>query len=49
MFDRADAWTVASADLRSRGKNSPLLGRTLPGRVLLTIADGRIAYEAPAD
>ena len=48
VFDRADAWTVAAADLRSRGRNSPLLGRTLPGRVLLTIADGRIAHEAPA-
>ena len=32
--------------LLSRGKNSPLLGRTLGGRVLLTVADGRIAYEA---
>ena len=49
VFDRADAWTVGAADLRSRGKNSPLLGRTLPGRVLLTIADGRIAHEAPED
>ena len=49
VFDRADAWTVGAADLRSRGRNSPLLGRTLPGRVLLTIADGRIAHEAPTD
>ena len=49
VFDRADAWTVSPADLHSRGKNSPLLGRSLPGRVLLTIADGRIAYEAPGD
>ena len=49
VFDRSDAWTVNAADLRSRGRNSPLIGRTLPGRVLLTIADGRIAHEAPAD
>jgi dihydroorotase len=49
VFDRADQWTASHADLRSRGKNSPLLGRPLPGRVLLTIADGRIAYEAPGD
>jgi dihydroorotase len=49
VFDRADQWTVSEADLRSRGRNSPLLGRTLPGRVLLTIADGRIAHEAPSD
>ena len=49
VFDRADSWTVGAAELRSRGRNSPLLGRTLPGRVLLTIADGRIAHEAPSD
>ena len=33
--------------LASRGKNSPLLGSELPGRVLVTIAGGRLAYEAP--
>ena len=49
VFDRADSWTVGASELRSRGRNSPLLGRTLPGRVLLTIADGRIAHEAPSD
>jgi dihydroorotase len=49
VFDRADAWTVNAAALRSRGRNSPLLGRTLSGRVLLTNANGRVAYEAPAD
>lgn len=46
VVDRADTWTVSAAGLASRGKNSPLLGMTLPGRVLLTIANGRIAYEA---
>jgi dihydroorotase len=49
VFDRSDTWTVSAADLRSRGRNSPLMGRSLPGRVLLTIADGRISHEAPAD
>ena len=49
VFDRADAWTVNATHLRSRGRNSPLIGRTLPGRVLLTVADGQIAYEAPSD
>ncbi len=34
--------------LRSKGKHSPLLGMELPGRVLLTMAGGRVAYEAPA-
>jgi dihydroorotase len=47
VFDRADSWRVAPESLLSRGKNSPLLGRDLPGRVLLTIAGGRLAYEDP--
>jgi dihydroorotase len=44
MFDRADRWRVEPETLRSRGHNTPLLGQSLPGRVLLTLADGRIAY-----
>jgi dihydroorotase len=47
VFDRSESWTVTPDSLLSRGKNSPLLGMGLPGRVLVTIADGRIAYEAP--
>lgn len=49
VFDRSDRWAVTTDALASKGKNSPLLGRDLPGRVLLTVADGRVAYEAPAD
>jgi dihydroorotase len=45
VFDRADTWQVTPESLRSKGKNSPLLGRDLAGRVLLTIAGGRLAYE----
>jgi dihydroorotase len=48
VFDRADRWTVTPEALRSKGKNSPLLGRELSGRVILTIAGGRLAYEDPA-
>ena len=46
VFDRSGSWTVSAAELASKGKNTPLLGRELVGRVLLTIAGGRIAYEA---
>jgi dihydroorotase len=46
VFDRAESWTVTPEALRSRGKNTPLLGMELKGQVLLTIADGRIAYQA---
>lgn len=44
VFDRADRWTVEPLALRSRGFGSPLDGRSLPGRVLATIAGGRIAH-----
>ena len=44
LFDRSESWTVSPTSLRSKGKNSPLLGRALPGRVLLTVAGGRIAH-----
>jgi len=47
VFDRSDRWTPTAETIRSRGKNSPWLGRPLAGRVLLTVADGRVAYEAP--
>lgn len=44
VLDASDTWHVTADGLRSRGKNSPLLGRDLPGRVLLTLAGGRVAY-----
>jgi dihydroorotase len=46
VVDRDASWTVTAAALRSRGKNSPLLGRELRGVVRLTLAGGRVAYEA---
>ena len=46
IFDRGDSWPVSADALASKGKNSPLLGRDVPGRVLLTIAAGRLAYSA---
>jgi dihydroorotase len=47
VFDRADRWLVDAAGLLTRGHGNPLSGRELPGRVLLTIAGGRLAFEAP--
>ena len=44
VLDRSDGWIVTADALRSKGRNTPLLGRRLPGRVLLTIMDGRFAY-----
>ena len=39
-------WRVREDRFRSRSANSWLLGRRLQGKVLLTVAAGRIAYEA---
>jgi dihydroorotase len=49
VFDRSASWRVGPGTLASKGKNSPLLGRDLSGRVLLTVAGGRLAYEASPD
>ena len=49
VVDRADSWTVTRERLASKGKNSPLIGMSLPGRVLLTMAAGSVAYDAPTD
>jgi dihydroorotase len=46
VFDRSASWAVASDALASRGKNTPLAGLELQGRVLVTVAGGRLAYEA---
>jgi dihydroorotase len=46
VFDRSETWTVEPNGLASRGKNTPLAGRELAGRVLFTLAGGRLAYEA---
>jgi dihydroorotase len=47
VIDRASSWTVTPETILSGGRNTPLIGRTLPGRVLLTIAAGRVAYADP--
>ena len=40
VFDRASRWTVSDETLASRGKNTPLRGMDLAGRVLFTFAGG---------
>jgi dihydroorotase len=44
VIDRGASWVVGPDTLRSRGRNTPLLGRALRGVVTLTLAGGRIAY-----
>jgi dihydroorotase len=42
-------WAVEPASLRSKSRNSPLLGRSLPGRIELTLAQGRVAFDRFAE
>jgi len=45
LLDLAGSWRVRADRLRSRSQNSWLLGERLTGRVTLTIAAGRVAFE----
>ena len=46
LLDPDAAWRVGEGGFRSRSSNSWLLGEPLRGRVRLTVAAGRIAYES---
>jgi dihydroorotase len=46
VFQPGHKWRVNKADIWSKSKNSPFLGRELQGRVLYTIIGGKIAYNA---
>jgi dihydroorotase len=48
LVDPKATWVVRPELLNSRSTNSPWLGETLAGRVRLTVAGGRAAWEADA-
>ena len=45
LIDTAASWRVSEDGFRSRSTNSWLLGETLKGKVRLTVADGRVAFD----
>ncbi len=47
VFDPKAPFTVSRDTLRSQGKNTPFLGRTLAGKVRYTLIDGHLAYSTP--
>ena len=47
-IDRDAKWTVSADALASKGKNTPLLGRTLVGRVVHAVVGGVVRYEGGA-
>ena len=46
IVDTDSDWIVDPEDFASKGKNTPLSGMSLKGKVLMTIFGGRIVYEA---
>jgi len=46
LLDPNASWQVTEKGFRSRSANSWLLGKTLKGRVRLTVATGRVVYES---
>ncbi|MEO2140694.1 MAG: amidohydrolase family protein [bacterium] len=47
IFDPDQEWTVDTSEFASKGKNTPLEGTTLKGRVVATIVAGNLVYEGP--
>jgi dihydroorotase len=45
VVDTGATWTVDSALFKSRGKNSPFTGRSLSGKVLMTMRQGCIVFD----
>ena len=46
LFDPEQEWTVDTAEFESKGRNTPLEGTTLKGRVVATFAAGNIIYQS---
>ena len=44
VVDPALEWTVTADSLASKGKNTPLLGRRLRGRVIAAAVEGEVRY-----
>ena len=44
VLDLRAEWEVTAEGFRSRSANSWLLGRRLTGRVVQTVADGRVVH-----
>ena len=45
VLDPTSEWTVEPELFASRGRNTPLAGERLRGRVIATVVDGRVVYE----
>ena len=48
VFDPVATWRLTPEAMVSRGKNTPLMGSLLRGRVVWTLVDGRVVWPSPA-
>mgnify|MGYP003344816461 CR=1 FL=1 len=46
VFDPNEGWKVIGDNFKSKSKNSPFDGRPVQGRVLRTVVDGRVVFDA---
>ena len=49
IFDPNEEWTVDPDHCASKGRNTPLAGIRLRGRVRMTLLEGRVVYDAEDD
>ena len=45
IFDADATWVVDLGELHSKSKNTPFEGRTMTGRALRTVVDGRTIFQ----
>ena len=48
VIDPLREWTVSAGELVSKSANTPLLGRTVRGRVVMAVVGGETRFEEPA-
>jgi dihydroorotase len=46
LVDPRAVWTIDPARLRTKSRNTPFSGRTVEGRVIQTLCEGRLVYDA---
>ena len=46
LVDPAARWTIDPAKLRTKSRNTPFAGKAVEGRVLMTVCEGRVAFDA---
>ena len=45
IFDPNREWVVDPGEFASKGKNTPLEGTTLKGRVVATLVEGQVVFQ----